>query len=356
MSTDSVLILFADLLGDYLLFRNHLAYLRRCSAMANDRPIYFIGNAAIKPLVEYLDTDVVDHFLWVEDFQSIVLTPKKLLRIPFLLPYWKKEVVKIGVPQRVEEFWCPSTGPWRTNVITLLTKARRKVGKDVESLDYHFLQKFLYNPLYRPQDFYLFMFDQHRQFFELATGETFGSVSYHFPKEALLGSWKGKPLQKPYCVVFPDSAETFKQWSPEAFAAVISYILNHSDLSVYICGHHSKQDLGNQITQFVQSPRVFNWMGQTTIVDIFDVIGQSALVLCNDSFALHAANAMAVPLVCVTQGLYYGRYLPYPKQYQLSEHHYVFPEGLQTSILNIMPEQVFPAVEAILKSFHLYKY
>jgi hypothetical protein len=68
-----------------------------------------------------------------------------------------------------------------------------------------------------------------------------------------------------------------------------------------------------------------------------------------DSFALHATNAMARPVICLTEGLYKGRYLPYPEQYRNSTHTYIYSAPGQ-SFHNLRPEMVYPYLDKQLES------
>ena len=343
MIKQPILLIYPDLLGDYLLFRNHLAHLQTLPFMQN-RQIHYVGYAQTRPLVEFLDSNLADQCIWLNNHDDFVLTPRKLIKFPWLVKHWRQRRQALGLPSQVSEIWCPSTGPWVINGLIHSIQATRKLGKDVEDKGLHRLQQWLYTELFQPDSFYTFVFDQHRQFFEQATGTSFGAVQLSFPAERFKGQYRRTSLKSPYCVIFPDSAESAKEWPTEHFATIARHLLHQKGLNIYLCGHGNKRRLGEAILQQVQDERVINLMGETNLVEAFDVIGGSTFVLCNDSFALHAANAMRRPVVCITEGLYQGRYLPYPKPYRLSNHYYAYSlpgEGLA----KLYPNQVIALID-----------
>jgi ADP-heptose:LPS heptosyltransferase len=258
----------------------------------------------------------------------------------------------------VDALWCPSILPWVVSFISMHTASPVKVSRDVEDPGYHRLQRWIYSDLMRPENYYKFIFEQHGDFFEYVTGDSAWSqeVLLSFPRETMLGTFPRQDVllaHSPYCVVFPDSQEDYKQWPPQRIAETVACIRRETGLRVLLCGHGKKRGLAEAIlSQLPSRDGVLNLMGETTLVDIFDVIGQSAFVVCNDSFALHAANAMAVSPICITAGLYPGRYLPYPAPYQTAPHFYIYPpltgQPGQHPLESITVRHVMPAVHAAL--------
>jgi acetyltransferase-like isoleucine patch superfamily enzyme/ADP-heptose:LPS heptosyltransferase len=341
---NAIILLYPDMLGDYILFRNHLEYLKQ-NYIGLEHPLYFISNAAVRSLIEFIDPDVADGFTWIDNFRDIALTPRKAMKLFMHKKQWAAKREELNLPERAHQLWCPSTAPWVCGGINVSIEAERKLGKDVQDPKLHQLQERFYGELFEPQSYYDFIFEQHRQFFEKATGKSFAGSKFSFPKERFIGQYQGPvDLNSPYCVIFPDSAETYKEWPPEYLAKAAEYILEKSNLNVYICGHKDKRYLGEEVRQRVKSERIINMMGDTDLVTIFDVLGRSKFVVCMDSFALHATNAMARPVICLTEGLYKGRYLPYPEQYRLSSHTYIYSAPGQP-FHSLRPETVYPYLD-----------
>jgi hypothetical protein len=349
---DAIILIYPDLLGDYILFREHLVNVS-AALKAQGKTLYYVGNASLKPLIQFLDADLADRFYWVNNFTDFLLTPKKLLQWPIIAKKWQQKRKAMGLPSHASEVWCPSTGPWVVNGLVHTIKAKRKLGKDMEALSLHGLQHLVNTDVYKPDDFLAFNTQQHQQFFEMATGQPITPATLTFPKERFNGVYQNPALDAPYCVIFTDTSTPLKEWPVQHFAQVVGYILKHSGLNVALCGHHSKAYQAEAIiNQLNGDPRIINLMGQTSIVQVFDVIGRGQFVLCNDSFALHAANAMAKPLICITQGLFTkanqsGRYLPYPSQYRQADHTYLFSQA-GTSLASVLPIQLYPHLDKLL--------
>src|ERR1700749_49017 len=60
----TLLIIKNDLIGDYILFRNFLPYIKQ-STKYQDHKIILIGNIAWKNIAETLDAEYYDEMIWV---------------------------------------------------------------------------------------------------------------------------------------------------------------------------------------------------------------------------------------------------------------------------------------------------
>ncbi|MBR4612166.1 MAG: hypothetical protein IKO40_05560, partial [Kiritimatiellae bacterium] len=60
-----LLIIRLDAIGDYILFRNVLRFIRR-SAAYRDTHLTVLGNPAWRGLAEAFDADLADKWIWVE--------------------------------------------------------------------------------------------------------------------------------------------------------------------------------------------------------------------------------------------------------------------------------------------------
>jgi ADP-heptose:LPS heptosyltransferase len=49
----------------------------------------------------------------------------------------------------------------------------------------------------------------------------------------------------------------------------------------------------------VNNDRVHDLSGKTSITDLVDCFGRSSVLVCNDSGAMHLANAVGLPLVAI---------------------------------------------------------
>lgn len=64
-SSDRVLVVRLDAIGDYVLFRNFLADIK-ASDKYKHKKITLVGNIAWREIAEFFDSDVVDDFIWID--------------------------------------------------------------------------------------------------------------------------------------------------------------------------------------------------------------------------------------------------------------------------------------------------
>jgi heptosyltransferase II len=98
-----------------------------------------------------------------------------------------------------------------------------------------------------------------------------------------------------YVVLVPGSIWKTKQWFPEGYKKVASELLLKGLHSI-IVGSKEDRDLGALVAKGSDATDL---TGKTSLSELMVVIGGAALVICNDSMALHMASALKVPTVAV---------------------------------------------------------
>ncbi len=104
-----------------------------------------------------------------------------------------------------------------------------------------------------------------------------------------------------YAVVAPTSAWAGKRWPADRFAAVSRELLAHSAVSrVAVVGGPGERDqCGAMLELSRDDPRVIDLVGTTSVGGLLAVIEGSALVVANDSAAVHMAVGFDRPLVAL---------------------------------------------------------
>lgn len=109
----------------------------------------------------------------------------------------------------------------------------------------------------------------------------------------------GHVMDGPYAVVAPTSRWPAKRWPAERFAEVAKRIAA-SGVPVVIVGGASERDQCGPLIELArQTPGVLDMIGQTSVGQLMALIESSALVLANDSAALHMAVGFDRPLVAL---------------------------------------------------------
>lgn len=126
----------------------------------------------------------------------------------------------------------------------------------------------------------------------------------------------------PYCVLVPGASWAPKTWPIESFAQLAQKIRAQHGLQIVLCGTTKEQSLCRQLAQIYDGD-VLDLSGQTTLIQLVEVIRQATLVVTNDSSAAHIAAATDTQAICILGGGHYGRFLPY--QLEVSSTHRRLP-------------------------------
>ena len=112
-----------------------------------------------------------------------------------------------------------------------------------------------------------------------------------------------------------------------------------------ILGTSNDSKICNMIRTQVNNERVQDQSGKTSIVDLVDCFERSTALVCNDSGAMHLANAVGLPLVAI-----FGPTDPSVTGpvYESSSMKIKCAEG--DNIKDISPESVIREVSGVLSS------
>ena len=89
-----------------------------------------------------------------------------------------------------------------------------------------------------------------------------------------------------------------KRWPAQSFAA-LAQTLAHTGRTVLLLGSAKERDLGEEIRAHVDSARVRNLCGATTLGDVVDLLAASDAAVSNDSGLLHVAAAAGTRVVAI---------------------------------------------------------
>jgi ADP-heptose:LPS heptosyltransferase len=352
MITNSLLLMYCDLLGDYLIFR-HVMESMLPLLRQRFQSVVWACNPGVAQLSQTLDPHWQPFVILAPvaegDWKRLTLKrlPKLLLHKASLLQQMKLH----KLPIQVQELWCPSVAPFEDNVITALCQAHRKLGRRLESWNLDILQRLFYTETFDVGDFRRFVMHQHVAFFEQALHVALPALSpkplKQLPTACFHPDLTRLLQNRPYVLVCPESAGAYKEWPPDHFASLIDQLLQAKPgLTVVIAGQ--KAEVHQAIVKALDpNLPVISAVGQTTVLQLLGLVQQSRLVVCNDSFPLHAANALGVPMVAVTNGQFEGRYYPYPAEARFSHHQFIQP-ALNGPLSSVPPAQVLSAVIQLL--------
>ena len=261
-----VLIVRLDAIGDWILFRNVLSHIRR-SAKYRDAELTVFGNPAWKGVAELLDGDSADHWIWCDNRNDLFrkgyenLLPRCVWhrRILRAQREWRDRLAALAfdevlVPQAFED-------PLLDEFVEGLAP---KVIRGWEL----------------PQGDDEFVFLRNRMMASAMTGN-----ACDVPLEMSLG---GIPDRCEGVLFFPGASHWTRRWPMRKWRAL------ERDLR--------EKGIASRIAATTGSFR-----------DFFRQVASSRAVVSNDTMAAHAAAALGVPVVVITNGLSgKGGFWPYP--------------------------------------------
>jgi len=116
-----------------------------------------------------------------------------------------------------------------------------------------------------------------------------------------------------YAVLFPGASWSGKEWPLKNFIATGLALKDRFDLDIILCGDSNDQIRCRKIAAEI-GDRCTDLSGKTTLVQLISILRRSALLISNDTSAVHIAAAVGLPAVCILGGGHYGRFLPYPEE------------------------------------------
>lgn len=125
-------------------------------------------------------------------------------------------------------------------------------------------------------------------------------LSKHGPQEASqLFERLNIPPDRIKIIIAPFASWKYKEWGGKNFIQLIRKILAQTNIYILLSGSPSERARIETIASEVQSPRVFNIGGKTSLSSLAAVIHLSSLVICNDSMAAHLSAGVSTPVLAL---------------------------------------------------------
>ncbi|MDB5087574.1 MAG: hypothetical protein JWR09_1568 [Mucilaginibacter sp.] len=294
-----LLIIKTDAIGDYMLFRNFIEIVKR-SALYNDYQIDLLGNVLWQDLAVRYDAAFVDEFIFVmaNDYYD---SPLKTLKLGWRLFKNNYSVVLQSTYSRTLV----------NDSLAALTGSRQIMGFEGDSISIPARYKIKTDKFYKEQ-FVLpqhinFEFERSKFFFENVLGESLAINSLFIPVEK--NDSNG-------IVIFPGAGIFKRSWRKEDFLALIKMLKQHSPRQIYLAGGPGDVQIGNYLEENLPLQSVNNLIGKTTLPQLIELIGSAALVIANETSAIHIAVATKTPSVCILGGGHFERFAPYPAYFE----------------------------------------
>jgi ADP-heptose:LPS heptosyltransferase len=265
---------------------------------------------------------VVDNFIWInrKKFYGNLIYKFKIL----------KEIHDYGFEIAIETTY--SREVLFGDEIVRVSGAAERIGNS-GSLDKHakwkrnlFSDKW-YTKLISSNEDNLFEFYRNKEFFEnlLETG-----IDIKKPSIDAANISYSKLNSNKYIVLFPGGSSVKRRWDINNYLKIARYILINSDYDIVIDGSKKEIKLAQYIWDNLKSERVFITAGSTSLPEMAKLLSSSDLLISNETSAVHFAAAVGTPFICISNGAFYNRFHPYPRQI-FNESYYLYPDEIMNN-------------------------
>lgn len=301
---NTLLILRTDAIGDYILFRNFIKILKESERFKNYR-ITLLGNKIWKELAEEYDSKYIDKFIWIDTINFF----KKSDWIETYLLLLKIHIFgydTVLVPN--------DTLNWRSEFIVSHIGSKNIIMKKNDLFFQGNISVTESNNWISSKSDYgqksVFQFYRNKSFIEEITQENCSLEKPCF--ENFRETTEIDNKKEPYIVLFPGASDIKKKWSSENFGILCSRINSIMQVKFLICGNRNDRKAAEKIIEISGIKNIVDKTRDESLVELVDLISKAELLITNDTCALHIGASLNIKTICISNGLHFGRFHPYP--------------------------------------------
>ena len=290
-----LLIIKTDAIGDYVLSRNFIEIVK-ASQKYKDHEIDLLGNNLWKDLTLKYDSPFVSNFFFI-DPDGLYESSLKVLKLGWRL--FKNNYEAVLQPTFARTLI--------NDGLAGLTAAKQIVGfsGDTERINIKYktgTDRFYTEKLSLPAGID-FEFERSKFFFENVLNQP---VAINGPY-ILVENSKQQGI-----ILFPGAGVAKRNWEPEKFLELIKLIRQQNSEPVLLAGGPGDIAAGDYISANLPPGSINNLIGKTSLPQLVELIGNAALVIANETSAIHIAAATKTKSVCILGGGHFNRFAPYP--------------------------------------------
>jgi len=316
---EHLLLIKPDEIGDYILFRNLLKYIRTSDRYKNYK-ITMIGNIAWKSIFDVYDKDTIDDGIWInkKDFNRKLKYRFSLLKQVRLLQ--TSEVINCIYSRSIvldDGFAYVAKGDNKFAT----ERDNANAGQNSINID-----KFIYTKIVAAGNERIFDSIRNSRFLEAILGKDDLPVNSKLPYKPV----GFKQPQKAYMLFSLGAGNPERKWPIEYFVKCAEYANSKYHIIPLLCGGVSDvMDAEKFITAY--GKEVYNYVNKTSLAELIDLLNGAVFVISVDSGPVHMAAACDCNTIGLYSGKYYKRYAPYPKEVS-TNFHVVYPDFIDKLI------------------------
>jgi ADP-heptose:LPS heptosyltransferase len=290
-----LLLIKTDAIGDYVLFRNFIEITKRSEKYKGYR-IDLLGNTIWSDVVETYDKGFLNASYFITP-RSLYEAPFKTFKLALRLFFNNYEVVLQSTYTRI----------FITDGLAALTAAKHIIGYqgNFEGIEPRHKEKtdaFYTQMLALPPAVY-FEFHRNRFFFVTVLQE---NIAINAQVIKTTGGVKNG------IAILPGAGAFKRSWEKEKFLQLIKLIQQHSSHPICLIGGPAEVANGDYLMANLAEGGVQNFINKTSLPQLIEKIAGSALLIANETGAIHIAVAALTPSVCILGGGHFERFAPYP--------------------------------------------
>jgi len=303
-----ILLIFLGYIGDYILFRNFISEIKKDPKYKNYK-ITFCGDPLWKGISENLDKKYIDSFIWIN-------------RKNFLIkPFYRFNILKKINKKFFEIAIMPNYGrSFPVDSIFKISNSINKIGNNGSSESIFSWQKKISDRYYTKLIFLKngneFEFLKNKDFFEQFLNKKL-HTNFSIPIKKI-------NINEKYAVFVPGAGAKFRRWSAKNFAEIADFIIQKKKFKIKILGSKKDSEIAKEIINNSNYPEKIKNLTGDTLLKSINIIGNSNLLISNDTGAAHIAAATNTLTLCISNGNSFGKFHPYPKEIS-KKMNYIYP-------------------------------
>lgn len=301
-------IIKCDDIGDFLIWQYVIPEIEKQAL----RPITFIGNQLVKPLIENW-FDFADHYIWIdksklknENYKTDLykkvrsLNSEVAIEPMFTRNYLVDDMLIYATAANKRIAWSRHLHTYYPNATAIDQVTTREIESDI-----------------KVQLEYLRNFEFISKVYNTQVDSTYKATFPSFGKQNRL-------------VIVPVANTKSRYWPVENFIQLIKDVLDRFD-QILLLGGPNAIERCELIEKGVNSPKLLNMSGKTSITEVVAFVGESKVMLCPDTFSVHVATMTATDVVVISNGNNWQRFLNYVP-YVKSKVEIVFHPGFKPDL------------------------
>lgn len=121
-------------------------------------------------------------------------------------------------------------------------------------------------------------------------------------------------VNEKYIVIFPGASDLKKMWAAENFGILCRKISEIKQVKFLICGNESDKSTARKIMEISGIQNINDKTRDGSLIELIDLISDAELLITNDTCALHIGAALNTKTICISNGLHFARFHPYPNE------------------------------------------